>query len=159
MNQDMIDRIVQSMNQNKPISEPSPVHPPTGGSSPSKPEPEKSVLKHAAGFESNKPTEAKPGNYPPINVSLRRKDGKNISGEVENLNFGGFIVRLTDDFPVNTPVTMNLSSGNSHINGLEGICTNCDKSEHQGHKEFVVAFCFGHLSRSHFEQLRSLITR
>jgi len=148
MNQQMIDKIIQTMRQNTKPSNTFPggknLNPATTTTTPPAPETIGFIQEHS-----------KSGR---ITASLRTKSNKTISGEVDNLNFGGFMIRLNDSLPNNSQLTITISRDNINVSNLEGLCTSCDLVDPRK-REYLAGICFGHLSKSQFELLRNLLSK
>ncbi len=168
MDQEMIDRIVHALRTNNSTSntnhgqnkEPITKNEPIAEEAPPLPKQAEAIKTTTNKIEPpvNEPKTLPKTSNNVITVKITLRTGKTVSGEVENLNFGGFMVRLPERIPIECQVKLDMSCEDLVISNLQGNCTNSDQIDN-AHKEFLTGICFGNLDSLHFQQLRALIYR
>lgn len=157
MDQDMIDRILNSMHVNNP---------PAGGKTPENPKPSPPA-------ETGKPQATVPSGPPPVtppvappgaadysiktlSVSLHLKNGKTLHGSVESINFGGLVVQLAEAVQPESTVKIYLTCADIRLSDLNGIIT-CSDPARDNKNAFTTGIFFENLTGPDFEKLRALI--
>jgi hypothetical protein len=87
-------------------------------------------------------------------VSLTMK-GRSMDGLLENINFGGMMVRVPESIGISEAMRISISHSQVPLNGVPGVCASCEAAS-VGSPEFRVSVFFENISSSDFDKLRQL---
>jgi len=90
-----------------------------------------------------------------LQAILTFNTAKKFVCEVERIYFGGIIVRLPEEIPGNTFVTIDINGKTASLSGVSGICASCEYD--RAATNYQVEFFFKGLNTSHMEILKKII--